>query len=239
MRLDRFGGLSVRITGGTDGKGGGSGPIVLLLHGFGAPGDDLVSLADGLDVPIGTRFLFPEGPLSLNLGGGDSRAWWLVDMARIQTDRAAGRPRDLSSELPKGLAPARERVLALLDDAQRRLGANLKTTVLGGFSQGAMLACDVALRTSFPFAGLVLLSGTLMAKQEWQPLMPKRKNLPVLQSHGTQDEILSFVMAERLRDLLTQSGLVVDWVGFRGGHEIPDLVLNRLGAFIRATVRKN
>ena len=44
MRIAQFGGLTVRLTGGTDGKGGGNGPIVVLLHGFGAPGDDLVPL---------------------------------------------------------------------------------------------------------------------------------------------------------------------------------------------------
>ena len=41
MREEQLGGLRTRVTGGTDGKGGGRGPLVLLLHGFGAPGDDL------------------------------------------------------------------------------------------------------------------------------------------------------------------------------------------------------
>jgi phospholipase/carboxylesterase len=46
MREDLLGGLKVRLVGGSDGRGGGDGPVVLLLHGFGAPGDDLVPLAD-------------------------------------------------------------------------------------------------------------------------------------------------------------------------------------------------
>jgi phospholipase/carboxylesterase len=46
MRVDKLGGLTVRLTGGTDGKGGGNGPLVVLLHGFGAPGDDLVPLSE-------------------------------------------------------------------------------------------------------------------------------------------------------------------------------------------------
>ena len=75
MREEQIGGLRARMTGGTDGKGGGQGPLVLLLHGFGAPGDDLVPLADVLNVPAGTRFVFPEGPLSLSFGPGDARAW--------------------------------------------------------------------------------------------------------------------------------------------------------------------
>ena len=92
MRLAKLGGLNVRLTGGTDGRGGGSGPSVILLHGFGAPGDDLLVLADVLSSAAGTRWIFPEGPLPLNMGLGASRAWWLIDMARLEADRAAGTP---------------------------------------------------------------------------------------------------------------------------------------------------
>jgi len=238
MRVEKLGGLLVRITGGTDGKGGGHGPVVVLLHGFGAPGDDLVSLGQALEAPPGTRFVFPEGPLSLSMGFGEARAWWMIDLEKLNRDLSAGRPRDASGETPKGLAEARERVLALLDDLPRRLGADPKKTVLGGFSQGDMLACDVALRTDRPFAGLALLSGTLLARQEWVPLMPKRKGLKVLQSHGQADPLLPFFLAEQLRDLLTQAGLSVEWVAFRGAHEIPDMVLTKLGTFLRETLAR-
>jgi phospholipase/carboxylesterase len=236
MRRDKVGGLDVRITGGTDGLGGGSGPVVILLHGFGAPGEDLVSLADVLHVPASTRFVFPEGPLSLSFGPRDARAWWLIDMARIAADQAAGRIRDLSNEIPKGLAPARETMLAFLKEVEQKFGADPRKTVLGGFSQGAMLSCDLMLRTAQPYAGLIQLSGTLLAIQEWAPLLQKRKGLPVFQSHGMQDELLPFVGAERLRDTLIHAGLSVEWHSFRGGHEIPRTVLQRLGTFITKTV---
>jgi len=232
MRVERLGGLVARLTGGTDGRGGGGGPVVVLLHGWGAPGDDLVPLGQEINAPRGTRFLFPEAPLSLQLGFGDSRGWWMLDIERRQREIAAGRARDLSREVPKGLAESRAQVSALLDDAERKLGA--KQIVLGGFSQGAMLACDTALRAGRPLAGLVLLSGTLLAADEWTPLMPKRKGLKVFQSHGSMDPLLPSFMAEQLRDLLTQAGLSVEWVGFRGGHEIPAVVLDRLGGFLRA-----
>ena len=110
MRIAQLGGFTVHLSGGTDGKGGGNGPVVILLHGFGAPGNDLVPLADVLNVPTGTRFVFPEGPLTVSFGPRDARAWWLIDMARMAQDQAAGRPRDLSNEIPKGLAPAHRTV---------------------------------------------------------------------------------------------------------------------------------
>jgi phospholipase/carboxylesterase len=224
MREISLGGLKVRLTGGLDGRGGGNGPVVILLHGFGAPGDDLVPLADVIEVPHETRWLFPEAPLSLNMGFGDSRAWWIIDFARIQADRAAGRIRDLSVEVPQGLLLARERILAFLKELPRQ--------VIGGFSQGAMLTCDAVLHTDYPFAGLVQLSGNLLAQKVWAPLMAKRRGLPVFQSHGMQDDILPNVGAERLRDALTQSGHAVEWHSFRGGHEIPGEVVRQLGSFL-------
>jgi phospholipase/carboxylesterase len=236
MKQDKLGGLIVRLTGGTDGRGGGRGPLVVLFHGFGAPGDDLVSLADVLHVPAGTRFVFPEGPLSLSFGPRDARAWWLIDMARMQADRMAGRVRDLSQDIPKGLALARETMLAFLKEIEQEFGADPRKTILGGFSQGAMLSCDVMLRTTQPYAGLIQLSGTLLATQEWTPLLQKRKGLPVFQSHGMQDELLPYVGAERLRDTLTHAGLSVEWHSFRGGHEIPKAVLQRLGPFITKAI---
>jgi phospholipase/carboxylesterase len=236
MREEQLGGLKTRVTGGRDGKGGGQGPLVILLHGFGAPGDDLLSLADVLHVPAGTRFAFPEGPLSLSFGPSAARAWWLIDMARVATDRAAGRARDLSNEIPKGLAPIRETMLGFLKAVEQKLGADPRKTLLGGFSQGAMLSCDSLLHTDRPYAGLIQLSGTLLASQEWVPLLQKRQGFPVFQSHGMQDELLPYAGAERLRDTLTHAGLLVEWHSFRGGHEIPRSILQRLGPFITKVV---
>jgi phospholipase/carboxylesterase len=232
MREKVVGGLKIRLAGGVDGHGGGDGPLVILLHGFGAPGDDLVVLSEVIDAPAGTRWLFPEGPLPLNMGFGDSRAWWIIDFARIQAERAAGRIRDLSLDIPKGLALARERLSEFLTVMPRHLPVDYKHTVIGGFSQGAMLTCDAVLHSDYPFAGLIQLSSNLLARSVWEPLMPRRKGLPVFQSHGTEDDILPHIGAEHLRNTLTQSGLVVEWHSFRGGHEIPEPVLRRLGVFL-------
>lgn len=237
MRQVAIGGLQVRLTGGTDGHGGGNGPAVILLHGYGAPGDDLVLLAQALSRVGGIRWMFPEGPLSLSFGYGDSRAWWLIDMARLEADRAAGRVRDLSGEVPRGLPQARQALDTFVAALPGVLPLDGKKTVIGGFSQGAMLTCDLMMRTASPFAGLIQLSGSLLARQDWRPLASKRAGLPVFQSHGTQDPILPYVMAERLRDELTTAGLAVEWHSFRGGHEIPEPVLEQLGRFLMRVLK--
>ncbi len=229
MRTERWGGLDCRIAGGEDRRGGGDGPIAVLLHGFGAPGDDLVPLAPELAVPRSVRFVFPEAPI--DLGGG--RAWWMIDMERLQRDAMAGRPREIQERAPEGMAEARERVAALLVQVTQQLGA--APLVLGGFSQGAMLSCDVALRTppaQLPLAGLVLLSGTFLVPSEWTPLMPARAGLPVLMSHGRQDPLLPFAHAERLRDAWKAAGAELEWIEFRGGHEIPRNVVDGVSKLV-------
>jgi phospholipase/carboxylesterase len=231
MRVETLGGLRVRILGGSDGSGGGQGPAVILLHGFGAGGDDLVPLEKVMAAPKETRFLFPEAPLQLQMPLYDARAWWLIDMERLDRAIRSGQPRELSKEVPAGLAEAREKLLALLSEVEEKLRPS--KIVLGGFSQGAMLSCDAALRGAHKLAGLVLLSGTIVAEPEWIELMHQRRGLPVFMSHGTYDPLLPVSEAERLKGLLTRAGLPVEWIGFPGAHEIPGVVLEGLGAFLQ------
>jgi len=236
VQTTKIAGLDVRITGGTDREGGGDGPVVVLLHGFGASGDDLVPLWRVLQVPRQVRFVFPEAPLApRELGGG--RAWWPLDLAAMQAERARGQRSDRSRQEPDGMAAARERVIALLDGVETLFGVGGDRIVLGGFSQGAMLSCDVALRSDRPLGGLALLSTTLLCRQIWEPRMALRKDLPVLQTHGRSDELLPFEAAVVLRDLLRTAGCTVDWVEFNGGHEVPHSALEGLSKLINGVAK--
>lgn len=209
---------------------------LVLLHGFGAPGDDLAGLAEMITVPPGTTLVFPEAVRDLaDLAGPmyrGARAWWMIDMARLEMAIRTGEIRDLTSEIPDGLTEAREAVARFLDALEKDEGIALDRLVLGGFSQGAMLALDVALRTERKIAGLVLLSGTYIAEREWQPLMSARKGTPVFQSHGAADPILPYELAEKLRDALGEAGLDVTFDRFEGGHEIPPSTMKRLGSWL-------
>ena len=198
MREIEFGGLRCRVLGGVDGNGSGKGPVVVLLHGFGAPGTDLVGLEGALDVGNDVRFVFPEAPIALGRMYGNGRAWWQIDMLAIQEAAMRGELRSLAGTIPPELAGVRAQMIKALDEITEQLSPS--ALFLGGFSQGAMLSCDVALHDSRKLAGLVILSGTLMAETEWAPRFASRKDLPIFQSHGTHDPILPYVFAEALRD---------------------------------------
>jgi len=219
-------GLSTRILGPSD-----AALTCVLLHGFGAPGDDLVGLAGEIDAPV--RLVFPAAPLELGGLYGDSRAWWLLDLARLEDELRRGVPRDRRDEVPDGLVAARGHVTRLLDELAARFAIGDGQLVLGGFSQGAMLSLDVALHRPQPPAGLILMSGTLIAEREWQPRLPALAGVPVMLSHGRQDALLPYAVAEVLRDRLTEAGAAVDWQPFSGGHEIPRTAIQAVNGLLR------
>lgn len=235
MRRLKAAGLDVVLAGGEDREGGGNGPLVVLCHGFGAPGEDLVPLFRQLAVPREVRFAFPAAPLDLGVTLGPAyrgaRAWWMIDPKSLE-DAQRGVRRDRSHVVPEGLVEARTTVTALLGELEQQLGARPESTVLGGFSQGAMVSLDVALRLPHRLAGLCLMSGSIVAIDEWQPLLRTQHGVPIVQSHGRADPLLPFDVAETLRNLLREAGADVRWVEFAGGHTITGTVLDALGKLI-------
>lgn len=219
MKIERIdiAGLTTRVVGAGD-------RTVVLLHGFGAPGDDLVALAQFIRAPV--RFVLPEAPLELGGLYGDSRAWWLLDLMRLEQELRSGALRDRRGEVPEGLDSARAQMLRYLDQLQARFAIDNSQLVLGGFSQGAMLSLDVALHRDSPPAALILMSATLLAESIWKPRMRQLAGVPVLQSHGRHDPLLPFPIAEVLRDELGEASANVTWIEFAGGHEIPPQVLD-------------
>lgn len=219
------------------------GAVFILCHGFGAPGDDLVGLGPELvrAVPAlkDVRFYFPAAPLTLEGGWGDSRAWWLIDMEaiqRLQYDQTA--QREFRKVEPEGLPAARKAMLALVQQVADDTRLPMKRILLGGFSQGAMLATDVALRLEEAPGGLCVLSGTLLIEDVWRLKAKARAGLPVFQSHGRQDPILPYAAAQWLQTLFVEAGMQHEFVPFDGGHTIGPDALLKLGDFLARQVTR-
>ncbi len=203
---------------------------VVLLHGFGAPGTDLVSLADNLRTPAGTVFFFPEGPLDLSAemgpGYSNARAWWPIDMAKLQVAMLTGRMEAAAQGLSRGMESACDRVVTLMNEIQSRFSLSADRIVLGGFSQGAIASLEVALRDSQPWAGLLLMSATMVAPKSLAESAPRRSGMRVVLSHGRADPILPFAVAESLQLRLVAANWNVTWVPFFGWHGVASQVLD-------------
>lgn len=207
----------------------GDGLCVVLLHGYGADANDLYPLSTEVRGPK-ARWLFPNGPLRVPIGGGyEGRSWFALDIEQLQRDQLAGREVDFSKKSLPALSKAGVEIQKML----AQLNLDSSRIVLGGFSQGAMLATEVALTMESSPRALVILSGTLVDQARWRELAQKRKGLKFFQSHGEDDPLLAFAQAERLENLLVTAGLEGHLLPFRGGHGIPPMVIDQLGSFLR------
>lgn len=194
---------------------------VVLFHGYGADAQDLASLVDALPLNKPCNFLFPNGFLTVPVAPGwDGRAWWTIRMNDLPGDWSGHRP---------------ERMDVAVDKAFKMLASmkiDWKDLIIGGFSQGAMLATEVFLRAPETPAGLICLSGTLLSESVWAESANQRKGTTVFMSHGEADLVLPHKGATRLQSFFEKHQIKTQFVSFRGGHEIPLAVIQKMKAYI-------
>jgi phospholipase/carboxylesterase len=203
---------------------------VILFHGYGADAYDLKPLGDILHPREPSNWLFPQGLLEVPIGPGwTGRAWWNVDLEALQKRQAKGTAADLSDEKPDGMIKARTLAMEMISE----LKVDWSNIILGGFSQGAMLATDLFLHAPKSPRGLVLFSGALVNKKEWKPLIPQRAGARFFISHGTQDPVLPHRSAQQLETLLNAGGMKGGLMSFTGGHEIPPQVIDKANEYLK------
>ena len=126
-----------------------------------------------------------------------------------------GRQGDAIAQLlrktPAGLAEARARAVNFIRAVALEYDIPISSVVVGGFSQGAMLAVDasLSLNSGEDVAAIAVFPGFPIVVDEWAAKAQKHRGLKVLQTHGTSDTLLPFFAAGWLKDLLSTNGLTV------------------------------
>lgn len=202
---------------------------IVLFHGFGADNTDLASLSEVVDTPDDVRWYFPNGPHTVEIGPHmTGRAWFPLRLAELEQ-----RGVDFTQVTPDGMEKGVEQALKAIEALRAKHKLEWNQIVLGGFSQGAMIALAVALRAPQSPAGVTLFSSSLVNEPELRTLAAKHKGLRFFQSHGTLDPLLPYALAERLDTLLNEAGMDGMLYAFRGGHEIPMAVLREWSSWLR------
>ena len=181
--------------------------LLVMLHGWGANAEDLVSLSSLLTLPD-YQLLFPNAPFSHpEVPGG--LAWYALE-----------------TEEYEGIQESRQLLKNWLLSLEQTTGVPLSHTILSGFSQGGAMSLDVGI--NLPLAGVCSLSGYLQFKpQKLSSSIP-----PILIIHGQQDMVVPVQMAQKARDELTAIDATVEYHELNMGHEIPNSVLPILEQFI-------
>ncbi|HEX3525660.1 MAG TPA: alpha/beta hydrolase-fold protein [Thermoanaerobaculia bacterium] len=185
-------------------------PAIIALHGWGAGAHDLLGLAPSLhDGKV--LMLCPQGPVELNVGGGMKGYGWFP--------LVPGQPVD-----PAVFEASANRLRDFLDEVTPKYSIDPRRTVVAGFSQGGVMAYELALRDPKRFAGLAALSSWFPEPLvESLPKLPEHEGFPVLVMHGTQDTMLPVEQARASREALRPFGVSITYREFDMAHEIrPD-----------------
>jgi phospholipase/carboxylesterase len=199
-------------------SGGKSKRLVILLHGLGADGNDLIGLAPYWAPALpDAEFLSPNAPFPCDMAPYGYQ--WLSARdpspeARLAGARAAGTILDtfITDELAK-------RDLSESDCA------------LVGFSQGTMMSLFVGPRREKPLAGIVGFSGRLIAPELLGAEIRSRP--PILLVHGTDDPMVPYSSMAEAETALKASGVSVETLTCPGiGHSIDSDGLQAGGRFL-------
>jgi phospholipase/carboxylesterase len=199
---------------------------VVLLHGYGSDGNDLIGLAPHWQ-PILPHALFvaPNGPnMSRQLAYGFQ--WFDIS---FEGDRLARRQ--------NGVVEARPVLAEFLDDLWRQTGVAPEATILAGFSQGAMMALHVGLSLPQRLMGLIAFSGAFLPPEGFgsEPFAKP----PVCLVHGDRDDVVEPEHSAEACAALSQQGVEVSYHVSRGvAHGIAPDGLAFAGEFITELANK-
>jgi phospholipase/carboxylesterase len=188
----------------------------VLLHGYGAPGADLVSLADEViarcERPL--RVIVPAAPIAMQGGG---RAWYEIDSPDAQAQARR----------------AREAIGGVVATLAER-GVPSERVIVGGFSQGGILSIETAVDGRAHLAGIAVLSGRSLPHPDASHAA--LEGLPIFQAHGRSDARIAFAQGEAFREIAIRAGARVEPLVFEGGHTIPPEVVVGLASWIERTL---
>jgi len=177
------------------------------MHGWGASAHDLIGLAPMIH---GGRALVlcPQGQTAVPFGGGMNGYGWFP--------LVPGRPPDVEA-----FRRASEALRSFLAMACERYPIDRERIAVAGFSQGGMMAYELALREPERFAGLAALSAWLPEPLAQElPRRPEHEGFPVLVVHGRQDAMIPVERARESREALRSLGVGLTYREFDMGHEI-------------------
>lgn len=201
---------------------------VILCHGYGANGEDLMATVPYLAERLpDTAFFAPNAPTPMPYGGYE---WFSLDdytsadmVSLDYLDKLVGRC----------LKPAEE-VRKFINQIQTKYALTDGDIILAGFSQGGLIALYTALTHPYPLAGIIGFSAVPIVFAGSLHASTIKRRIPILLTHGTNDDVIPAEAMQLSVSELEKAGQEVQTYVSNGlGHGINDECLNQMIYFIK------
>ena len=217
-------------------NGGSAQSVVVLFHGVGSNGANLIDLAlYWRDMLPNTEFICADGPEAYDLVPEDiaheMNAWQWFSLSGVYDGKLqmGGIPLQIMRQRAEKNLPLIQAFLAQILAARNLPASRL---ALVGFSQGCMLALAAGLAASPPLAGIIGYSGVLMAENASE--LPQQNCPPILLVHGENDTDVPFPALAHSEKILRAANIDVSSLARPGlGHSIDAEGLMAGGKFLQ------
>lgn len=181
--------------------------VVVLLHGYGASGDDLIGLAPYFAHLLPeTAFHSPNAPQKLEGGFVGGYQWFgLGGYDPVAMSRDPNTLIETFKNMRPGAEAAAGTLNKYLDQVLAHHGIEANRLALLGFSQGTMMSLHVGLRREQQLAGILGFSGALMGADRL-PVEIKSKP-PVALVHGDADPVVPVQALAEIEKALSGVGV--------------------------------
>lgn len=204
-------------------KSGTAKQLVVILHGYGADGNDLIEIGKQWQVFFpDAAFVAPHAHEAFVMSPA-GRQWFPL------TDRNP-------DERWTGAVSARSVIDPFIDQELQQLGLTDKDLIIAGFSQGAMMSLHVGLRRTTAPAAIIAYSGVLIGPEHLNEATAKTADGEpprVFLVHGSADEVVPVEALFSSAQQLADAQIPCQWhLGIGLGHGIDGEGLRQGACFI-------
>ena len=218
-------------------------PVVLMLHGFGTNGYELLHLCDQLDIPP-CLFVLPDAPHPVARASSEAHAWY---------DRYTHSRRDMedsrdylfavmdhfSKDITGGSALFSDSTKEFSNTSTPEERPKSRPVIIMGFSQGALMALEAGLNYKGNIEAIISMSGFIEYPQKTLAHPSAPRQTPILMVHGEWDPVVQEDDTQETMGALRRAGYHPVLKEFLMGHKVTYATLTAVSAFLQGVMDKN
>lgn len=208
-------------------------PVILLLHGYGTNGDEMLAISTEFQLPP-CLLVFPDGPLPAGRSPFN-HAWYnRLTHSRKDIERSRDYLCAVMDYFSKQYSTSSDADAPLETPVQTKPENTGRPVIIMGFSQGAVMSLEAGLNYKGNISAVVSMNGYLGEPAKTLAHASAPRKTPILLVHGTLDPIVQEEMTQATLQALRKAGYHPVSKGFPIGHKMTAVTFRAVSEFLQS-----